>query len=142
MSDVLKKMGPQKGKRGITKKPKKKFIGLAAKAKRRKQVSESRLAQRTGISAEDRKLRELLKKLTGKTEFPKKKPKIDWDKLLPRLKKFKLKKKPLYKKEYGKKYREKYHQLLESVGDMKHGGKAKKKYGVVGKPTLKKGGKA
>jgi len=26
--------------------------------------------------------------------------------------------------------------------DMKHGGKAKKKYGVVGKPKLRKGGKA
>ena len=117
-----------KSEKSTTKKPRRKFVGLAAKAKRRKQVSESRLAQRTGISATDRKLRELLKKLTietGKYEFPKKRPKIDWEKLFPKLKEFKLPKKvkPL------------------EVGNMKHGGKAKKKYGVVGKPTLKKGGK-
>ena len=127
-----------KSEKSTTKKPKKKFVGLAAKAKRRKQVSESRLAQRTGISAKDRKLRELLKKLTGKHEFPKKRPKIDWEKLLPKLKEFKLPKKvkPLYKKDMEK-YREKYHELLGGMQDdkLKHGGKAKKIR------TYKKGGK-
>ena len=54
---------------GKKKKPKKKVVGLIAKAKRRKQVSESRLAQRTGVSAKDRKrlkqLREFLKGMKG-----------------------------------------------------------------------------
>ena len=74
------------------KKPKKKFVGLAAKAKRRKQVSESRLAQRTGKSAMDRKLKELIKKLRKNPEFYKKgmpkkgdRPDIDWKKLLPKI---------------------------------------------------------
>ena len=139
-----------KSEKSTTKKPKKKFVGLAAKAKRRKQVSESRLAQRTGISATDRKLRELLKKLTietGKYEFPKKRPKIDWEKLFPKLKEFKLPKKvkPLEKKELERqRHREKYLKLLEggsggrtiSVEDMKKGGKAKKMR------TYSKGGKA
>ena len=109
MSDVLKKMGPQKGKKDTTKKPRKKFIGLAAKAKRRKQVSESRLAQRTGISAKDRRIKELIKKLTKNPEFykkgiPKKKPDIDWEKLIPKLKPFELLKKvkPLSKKDIEK----------------------------------------
>ena len=98
MSHSLKKMGPQKGKKDTTKKPRKKFIGLAAKAKRRKQVSESRLAQRTGISARDRKLKELIKKLKKNPEFykkgiPKKRPDIDWEKLIPKLKTFELPKK-------------------------------------------------
>ena len=134
------------------KKPKKKFVGLAAKAKRRKQVSESRLAQRTGKSAMDRKLENLFKELRKKG-ISKKRPDIDWKKLLPKLREFKLPKvKPLYKKDMEK-YRDKYHQLLKdsgnkrtiSVEDMnkelynikkKKGGKAKKMR------TYKKGGKA
>ena len=69
------------------KKPKKKFVGLAAKAKRRKQVSESRLAQRTGISARDRRIKELIKKLIKKPEFYKKgdRPDIDWEKFIPKV---------------------------------------------------------
>ena len=47
---------------GKKKKPKKKVVGLIAKAKRRKQVSESRLAQRTGVSA---KLRKFVKSMEG-----------------------------------------------------------------------------
>ena len=60
-----------KSEKSTTKKPKKKFVGLAAKAKRRKQVSESRLAQRTGVSEKDRKrlkqLREFFKSMKGFT---------------------------------------------------------------------------
>ena len=119
MSHSLKKMGPQKGKKDTTKKPRKKFIGLAAKAKRRKQVSESRLAQRTGISARDRKLKELIKKLKKNPEFykkgiPKKRPDIDWEKLIPKLKPFELPKKvkPLSKEDIEKYF-------------LKKGGKAK-----------------
>ena len=94
-------------------KPKKR-VGLAAKAKRRKQVSESRLAQRTGMSQEKRDLLKAEKELFGI-------PKMTAD----QWKKF-------WKLHGAKK-----------GGKLAHGGKAKKKYGVVGKPRmLKKGGKA
>ena len=81
------KQVPGKGEKSTTKKPKKKFVGLAAKAKRRKQVSESRLAQRTGKSAKDRKIANLFKELkkNWKDYEPKKRPKIDWKKLLPKI---------------------------------------------------------
>jgi len=127
------------------KKPKKKFVGLAAKAKRRKQVSESRLAQRTGKSAMDRKLENLFKELRKKG-IPKKRPKsIDWEKLFPKLKKFELKKVTPLEKEELERHRERYLKLLEggsggrtiSVENMmKKGGKTKKMR------TYKKGGKA
>ena len=48
---------------GQKKKPKKKFVGLVAKAKRRKQVSESRLAQRTGKSALEHKFSKFLQRM-------------------------------------------------------------------------------
>ena len=126
------------------KKPKKKFVGLAAKAKRRKQVSESRLAQRTGKSAMDRKLENLFKELKQKG-IPKRRPDIDWKKLLPKFKLSKLKEFELKKqKEELERHREKYLKLLEggsggrtiSVEDMKKGGKAKKMR------AYSKGGKA
>ena len=129
------KQVPEKGEKKSKKKPKKKFVGLAAKAKRRKQVSESRLAQRTGKSAMDRKLENLFKEFRKKGKERPKSP--DWEKLLPKLKEFELPKKvkPLEKKELEM-HRKKYHQLLKDSEDMKKGGKAKKMR------TYKKGGKA
>ena len=56
---------------GQKKKPRRKFVGLAAKAKRRKQVSESRLAQRTGISARDRELKKMFNQLKKYFKEPK-----------------------------------------------------------------------
>ncbi len=44
-------------------KPKKKVVGRIEKEKKRKQRTESRLAQRTGISARERKLDGMLKSL-------------------------------------------------------------------------------
>jgi hypothetical protein len=44
-------------------KPKKKVVGLAEKAEKRKQRTESRLAQRTGISARDRELKKMYNQL-------------------------------------------------------------------------------
>ena len=69
VKDILKGIDDAHKKYRKPKKPKKKFVGLAAKAKRRKQVSESRLAQRTGISARDRRIKELIKKLIQKPKF-------------------------------------------------------------------------
>ena len=45
------------------KKPKKRVVGRIEKEKKRKQRTESRLAQRTGISARERKLDGMLKSL-------------------------------------------------------------------------------
>ena len=79
------------------KKPKKR-VGLAAKAKRRKQVSESRLAQRTGMSQEKRDLLKAEKELFG---IPKMITADQWKK---------------FWKLHGAK----------KGGKLKHGGKAKK----------------
>ena len=106
------------------KKSKKKFVGLAAKAKRRKQVSESRLAQRTGMSEE----RRMIKKLAAWF----KKHKDEWEPFKGREKKEKKpEKKPERKFNWGDKKGYKYRDYL--LQGNKKGGKVK---------TYKKGGKA
>ena len=117
------------------KKPKKKFVGLAAKAKRRKQVSESRLAQRTGMSQEKRDLLKAEEELFKSVKVPEvmflKRLKKIWKKYraneITKAKKHQiLKPNPYDLPKRGEKY----------GGKLKHGGKAKKM------KAYSKGGKA
>ena len=52
-------------------KPKKRVVGRIEKEKKRKQRTESRLAQRTGISARDRKLKKIYEDLRKYFKEPK-----------------------------------------------------------------------
>ena len=70
-------MGSGKTVSDKDKKPKKKVVGLVAKAKRRKQVSESRLAQRTGKSTLDRQIEKLIKAIKEGKVKPAPMPKLE-----------------------------------------------------------------
>ena len=109
------------------KKPKKKVVGLVAKAKRRKQVSESRLAQRTGKSTLDRQIEKLIKAIKEGKFKPAPMPKIDWKDKAPGMKEWFQKK--LDRLEEGKGREERLRLLAK-------GGKAKKM------KAYSKGGKA
>jgi hypothetical protein len=79
-------MGSGKTVSDKDKKPKKKVVGLVAKAKRRKQVSESRLAQRTGKSTVDRQIEKIIKAIKEGKFKPFPMPKIDWKDKAPSMK--------------------------------------------------------
>ena len=122
------------------------MAGRVEKEKQRKERMESRLAQRTGKSTLDRHIEKLIKAIKEGKIKPVPMPKKGGiGGTAPNMKDW-------FKKQINKskesESREERLRLLGKAGGnakggkLKHGGKAKKKYGVVGKPTLKKGGKA
>ena len=130
-------MGSGKTVSDKDKKPKKKVVGLVAKAKRRKQVSESRLAQRTGKSTLDRQIERLIKAIKEGKVKPAPMPKLEGK--VPGMKDWF--KKHLDKFEESKGREERLRLLGKASGNakggkLKHGGKAKKM------KAYSKGGKA